>query len=189
MKGYFFAHFGVYHPSKERKLRVVFDSSMRCKGQALNDFLMKGPKMNNSILEILVRFRKERIAVTFDIEQMFHSFLVYPEHRKYLRFLWFEGNSENSPIIEWRMNKHVFRNKSSPAVCAYGLRRAVETSTETNELAARFVRNKMYIDDGIISLPSVEEAKSLVTDTQRILAECKISLCKIVSNSQDMQCE
>ena len=184
MKGYFLAHFGVYHPRKERKLRVVFYAAMRCKEQALNYFLMKGPKMNNSILGILLRFRKERITVTCDIEQMFHSFLVCPEHRKYLCFYGSRVTQKKNPIIEWRMNIHVFGNKSSPAVCVYGLRRAVETSTETNELAARLVRINMYIDDGIISLPSVAEAKSLVTDKQRILAESKIRLCKIVSNSQ-----
>ena len=46
----------------------------------------------NNLIGVLMRFRKENIAVMCDIKQMFHSFYVDPLHRDFLRFLWFEGN-------------------------------------------------------------------------------------------------
>ncbi|KAI3374200.1 hypothetical protein L3Q82_006054 [Scortum barcoo] len=118
--------FGVYHPQKPDKIRVVFDSSAQYHSISLNDVLLTGPDLNNSLLGVLLRFRRETIAVIADIEQMFHSFLVREDNRDFLRFLWFKENDPNQEIVEYRMKVHVFGNSPSPAVAIYGLRRAAE---------------------------------------------------------------
>lgn len=59
--------FGVYHPQKPGKIRVVFDSSARFEGVSLNNVMLPGPNLNNSLLAVLIRFRKEPVAVTADI--------------------------------------------------------------------------------------------------------------------------
>lgn len=51
--------FGVYHPQKPDQLRVVFDSSAEYEGVFLNKVLLSGPDLNNSLLGVLLRFRKE----------------------------------------------------------------------------------------------------------------------------------
>lgn len=56
--------FGVYHPQKPGQIRVVFDSSARHEGVSLNDVLLSGPDLNNTLLGVLMRFRKELIAIT-----------------------------------------------------------------------------------------------------------------------------
>ena len=76
--------FGVYHPKKPNQVRVVFDSSAKYENVSLNDALMTGPDMMNSLLGILLRFRKEKVAVTADIEKMFYGFHVKKEHRNFL---------------------------------------------------------------------------------------------------------
>lgn len=80
--------FGVYHPKKPEEIRVVFDSSCQYDGVSLNDILLKGPDLNNGLLGVLLRFRKEAVAITTDIQQMFHCFLVKPADRNFLRFFW-----------------------------------------------------------------------------------------------------
>ena len=85
-------------------------------GVSLNKLLLPGPDLMNNLTGVLMRFRKENIAVMCDIEQMFHSFYVDPPHRDFLRFLWFEGNDPSKLIIEYRMNVHLFGNGPSPAV-------------------------------------------------------------------------
>ena len=100
--------FGVYHPQKPGQIRVVFDSSAKCKGTSLNDVLLSGPDLNNSLLGVLIRFRRELIAVTADIEQMFHSFVVREDLRDFLRFLWYRDNDPSKNICEYRMKVHVF---------------------------------------------------------------------------------
>ncbi|KAK2549572.1 hypothetical protein P5673_029960 [Acropora cervicornis] len=69
----------------------------------------------NSLLGVLLRFRRETTAVMCDIEQMFHFFHVDPEHRDFLRFLWYENNTPGRRIIEYRMNVQVEVMEAFPA--------------------------------------------------------------------------
>lgn len=62
--------FSVYHPKKPNSVRVVFDSSAKYQGYSLNDGLLKGPPLYNSLLGILLRFQKEAVAVTADVEHL-----------------------------------------------------------------------------------------------------------------------
>lgn len=68
--------FGVYHPRKPNQIRVVFDSSSTHEDTSLNDVLLSGPDMNNTLIGVLLRFRKEPVAITADIEQMFYCFVI-----------------------------------------------------------------------------------------------------------------
>ncbi len=44
-------------------------SSAQCKGASLNKVLLTGPDLNNSLLRVLMRFRKEPVAFMVDIQQ------------------------------------------------------------------------------------------------------------------------
>lgn len=93
--------FGVYHPKKPNKIRVVFDSSAPHAGVSLNDVLLKGPDLNNGLLGLLMRFKKERVAITADIEHMFHCFVVKEDDRDYLHFRGTEIMI--LPVISWNI--------------------------------------------------------------------------------------
>jgi hypothetical protein len=72
---WFLPHHGVYHPQK-KKIRVVFDCSARCSGFSLNDHLLHGPDLSNSITGVLTRFRFDLIAFVADLEAMFYQVRV-----------------------------------------------------------------------------------------------------------------
>lgn len=91
----------------------------------LTTSFFSGPDFNKSLLEVLLRFRKELVALTTD-QQMFYGFLVREDHRDYLRFLWHKDNDLTKEVMEFIMRVHVFGNSSSPAVAIYGLRRAAQ---------------------------------------------------------------
>ncbi|KAL0151744.1 hypothetical protein M9458_052970 [Cirrhinus mrigala] len=176
--------FGVYHPQKPNQIRVVFDSSAKHDGVSLNDVLLSGPDLNNALLGILIRFRKENIAVTADIQQMFYAFVVREDHRDYLRFLWYKDNDLNNNITEYRMKVHIFGNSPSPSVAIYGLRRAAqEYQDEYGTDSKEFVMRNFYVDDGLTSVPTEEEAIDLLQRTQKMLAASNLKLHKIASNS------
>ena len=172
--------FGVYHPRKPDKIRGVFDSSVEFDGKSLNNSLLSGPNVTNSLLGVLLRFRRDKVAVVSDIQQMFYSFLVNEEHRDFLRFFWHEDNDVTKDLIEYRMRVHVFGNKPSPAIATYGLRKAVENADKD---VKRFVERDFYVDDGLTSCPLIDETVNLIKRTQQVLADNgKIRLHKIASN-------
>ena len=178
---WYLPHFGVYHPKKPGQIRVVFDSSAEYEGVTLNKDLLSGPDSMNSLLGVLIRFRRDTTAVKCDIEQMFHLFYVNPNHRD---FLWFEGNTPGKPVLEYRMNVHLFSNSASPAVATFSLRKtAADSEEEFGKEASEFVHRNFYLNDGLGSPPSAKQAVDLVTSAQTMLATSNLRLHKIVSNS------
>nr|XP_024655484.1 uncharacterized protein LOC101465727 [Maylandia zebra] len=179
--------FGVYHPRKPMQIRVVFDSSAKYEGVSLNDVLLTGPDFNNSLLGVLIRFRKEAVAFTADIEQMFYCFNVREQDRNYLRFLWFRDNDISKEVVEYRMTVHVFGNSPSPAVAIYGLHQSVQrVEPDCDADVKQFVMRDFYVDDGLKSLPTVEKAISLLQRTQDALANSNLRLHKIASNRKEV---
>lgn len=180
---WYLPHFGVYHPRKLDKIRVVFDSAAEIDGISLNKLLLSGPDFTNSLLGVLLRFRQNPTAFMADIEQMFHSFIVKEEHRDYLRFLWYEANDPDGEVIEYRMKVHLFGNTSSPAVATFGLRKTAQIGEEQFGSDAReFVERNFYVDDGLKSLPGSEQSIDLLQRTQAMLARANLRLHKIASN-------
>lgn len=117
--------FSVNYPTRPSSVRVVFDSA-KYQGHSHNDVLLQGHPLYSSLHGILLSFRREAVAVTADVEQMFHNFLVAFEHRYYIKFFWHEDNDLSKPRIDYNMNVNVFWNSPSSAVATYGLRKAVE---------------------------------------------------------------
>ncbi|TKS65471.1 hypothetical protein D9C73_028149 [Collichthys lucidus] len=176
--------FGIYHPQKPGKIRIVFDSSAQCGNASLNQVLLKGPDLNNSLVGVLLRFRGEPYAVMADVEQMFHNFMVSEDHRDYLRFLWFRDHDLDEEVEEFRMTVHVFGNCPSPSVAIYGLKRtAVEGESEYGSDVRKFIEHHFYVDDGLKSFASEDEAIDILIRAQKMLAQSNIRLHKISSNS------
>ena len=142
---------------------------------SLNKLLLQGLDLMNSLIAVLMRFRKEYAAITCDIEQMFHSFYVVPEHRNYLRFLWFKYNQLDGPIVECRMNVHLFGATSSPGVANFSLRKTADIGREEfgNE-AADFTQNDFYV------------AIDLMKTTQTMCARANLRLHKFASNRREV---
>nr|XP_054592946.1 uncharacterized protein LOC129159777 [Nothobranchius furzeri] len=167
------------------EIRVVFDSSAQYLGASLNNVLLTGPDLNNTLVGVLLRFRREGVAIMADIQQMFHCFRVREDHRNFLHFLWHRDNDLNKEVVEYRMKVHVFGNLTSPAVSIYGLRKAIRAgSKDYGADTVKFVERHFYVDDGLISVPSPAEAIDLLQRTQASLAESNLRLHKFVSNSQ-----
>lgn len=174
--------FGVYNAKKPDCITGVFDSSTKCDGLSLNSVLLSGPDLVNSLLGVLLRFRREAVAISADIQQMFYCFKVTDHHRNFLRFLWYEDNDFERPLIYHRMTAHVFGNSPSPAVSTYGLRKAVENSEPDIK---QFVYRDFHVDDGLTCAPDADTAISLMKRTMKSLQNNgNLRLHKIASNSK-----
>ena len=60
---WYLPHHPVTNVHKPEKVRVVFDCAAKYHGLSLNDTLMKGPTFMNNLVGVLIRFRKNRIAL------------------------------------------------------------------------------------------------------------------------------
>ena len=183
---YYIPHHGVYHPRKPDKLRVVFDCSAKYQGNSLNDHLLSGPDLTNNLFGVLCRFRRHPVAVMCDIEQMFHQFHVSPKDRDYLRFLWWEGGDTSREPSEYRMIVHLFGAKSSPACANFGLKHLSKMFEQDYPLAGPFLRQDYYVDDGITSVPSVDEAVKLIEESREMCSRGNLHLHKFVSNDRSV---
>ena len=49
---------------------------------------MSGPDLLQNLAGVLISFREEKVAITADIEEMFHRVLIRNEDQPALRFYW-----------------------------------------------------------------------------------------------------
>ncbi|XP_015778928.1 PREDICTED: uncharacterized protein LOC107356819 [Acropora digitifera] len=164
---WFIPHHGIYHPHKPGKIRVVFDCSARLKGTSLNDLLMKGPDLTNSLLGVLTRFR---VAVMTDIQEMFHQVRVPECDRSFLRFLWWPNGDLSRGLIEYQMTVHLFGAVSSPACSNYALRKTADDNAQHFSCdVVNTIKRNFYVDDCLKSLPSVKDAITHVRELCSLL--------------------
>lgn len=186
-KVWYIPHHGVYHPKKPDKIRVVFDCSATYMGDSLNNHLLQGPDLTNTLVGVLCRFRKEYVAVMCDIEQMFFQFQVDPDQRDLLRFLWWENRNFGVEPVEYKMCVHLFGAVSSPGCANFGLKQiATDYESELGSDVSNFVRKNFYVDDGLTSLPTDQEAVHLIERSREMCSKGGVRLHKFLSSSKEV---
>ena len=63
------------------------DASAKYKGLSLNGAIHQGPKLQNDLVDVLLRFRKNPIAIACDVQEMFLQELTNA-NKRYHGFLW-----------------------------------------------------------------------------------------------------
>ena len=114
-KTWYLPHHGNFHPHKPRKIRVKLNAAALHDGVSLNSQLNRGPDLTNSLLGVVLRFRRERIVLAADIQSMFFQVKVPAEDADALRFLCWEEADFRKPPKEYRMVSHIFGAKDSPS--------------------------------------------------------------------------
>ena len=62
--GWFLPHFPINRPDKStRKVRIACDGSVKSEGTSLNDIIHPGPKLQQDLVNVLLRFRRYPIAL------------------------------------------------------------------------------------------------------------------------------
>lgn len=175
---WYIPHFGVFHPKKPEKIRVVFDCAAKTDSRCLNDYLLQGPDMLNSLIGILLRFREKPVALMADVERMFHQFRIPLADRDYVRFLWEEDGKQKV----YRMAVHLFGACLSPSCATYGLRAVSALATDQENAAKDYIQRDFYVDDGLASVATTEQAVELYRTSVQLCAKANIKLHKFISN-------
>ncbi|XP_011690002.1 PREDICTED: uncharacterized protein LOC105451334 [Wasmannia auropunctata] len=180
---YYIPHHGVIkEDSTTTKLRVVFDASCKTfSGKSLNDLLMVGPIIQESLFEIVIRLRQHKFAIAGDITKMYRQINVENEDRKLQRILW--RWSKDEPIRIFKLNTVTYGISSSPFLAMRCLKEIAQQHAAEDSRASKVIQSDFYVDDLWTGADSVDELVSLKDRITRILSSAKFELRKWVSNA------
>ncbi|KAK5907106.1 hypothetical protein CesoFtcFv8_004989 [Champsocephalus esox] len=82
------------------------------------------------------------------------------------------------------MTVHLFGASSSSGCATFGLKYLAQHHKSDYPLASAFIENNFYVDDGLTSVPSVEEAKGLIVQAQELCKNAGLRLHKFNSNQK-----
>ncbi|KAK7889113.1 hypothetical protein WMY93_024673 [Mugilogobius chulae] len=181
---WYIPHHLVEHNGKPR---VVFNCSFQFRDVDLNKLLLPGPNLSPSLLAVLLRFREHCVAFSSDIRGMFHQIRLLPEDKPLLRFLWRNLRRDLEPTV-YQWNVLPFGTTCSPCCATYALQRHVTDHTQPDANVRNTVLRHFYVDNCLQSVESVQEAKSLITQLQKLLAEGGFELRQWASTHPETIC-
>jgi len=122
-----------------------------------------------------------------DIEGMFHQVGVAEQDRDLLRFLWWKDGDLTKEPAEFRMTVHLFGATSSPACANYALKMSAnDNEKDLGSEAANFIRRDFYVDDGLTSVQSVQDAVTLIKNTKEMCRRGGFKLHKFTSSHKEV---
>lgn len=174
-------HHPVFNPNKPAKTRVVFDCAAPVRGISLNQVVAQGPDLTNRLTGVLMRFRKEPVALLADIEAMFHQVKVPERDRDALCFLWWPRGDLDSVPATFRMTVHLFGGVWSPSCASYALRRTFQDFGGQYPHVTAHIEG-FYVDDLLISLSSAPGAIEAASQLRELVSRGGFRLTKWVSS-------
>lgn len=155
---YYLCHHAVFKESSESsRLRVVFDgSASSSSGFALNDILMVGPKLPESLFSILIRARQYKFLLTGDIEKMYRQVLVNEEDRHLQLILW--RDDESLPIQTLQLNTLTYGTASASYLSTRYLWQIGEE--QNDKIVKDIIQKDFYVDDLITGADNEERSYS-----------------------------
>ncbi|XP_055308596.1 uncharacterized protein LOC129572616 [Sitodiplosis mosellana] len=180
------AYYIPHHAARTNKFRVVLDGSVKTSsGVSLNDILLNGPRVQEDLTSIVMRFRTHRVALTTDITKMYRQVRVPKEQRDFLRIVWREN--ENEPLKHYRLKTQTYGLKSSAYCCIETLRHCAREHANEFPMASKAVLESFYADDGTLGADNDTEAEELYRQLNAMLGKCGFPLAKWASNSNHMR--
>jgi len=167
------------------KIRVVFDASSRSSGgHSLNDVLLTGPKLQNDITDILLRFRFPRFVFVADICKMYRHILIRPEHRSFQHILWRPSSAEE--LIEYELNTVTYGTGPAPYLAIKVLHRVAESCRAKHPKVHEALFHNTYVDDVSAGDDVLDGVLDLQRDLMAVLAKHGFELKKWTSNCDEV---
>ena len=170
--GFYLPYHAVY---KDDKIRIVFDgSSVSKNGLSLNDALDPGENLLNHIFDVFLRFRLYEYAYVGDIKRAFHSLVLDPDDRRWVKFIW-QGKT-------FQFTRVVFGLTPSSYLLNSTLHYHFETLKDKN--FAKELKKSTYVDDITTSHSTEKEKEKFSTSAQKELLKIGMELQHGVKNNK-----
>ncbi len=186
---WYLPHFPVVRLNKSTtKVRIVFDCSAKCEGVSLNDEIHAGPKLQQDLFDVLLRFRRNPVAVACDIKEMYMQIAIEEQDRPYFRMLWRDLNPDQEPEV-YEFSRVVFGKNSAPMEAQFVVQENARKQQELFPLAAETVLKSTYMDDSLDSAENDDEGIRLYHELKDLWAIANMQARKWVSNSSKVMAE
>jgi hypothetical protein len=168
----------IKESSTSTKIRPVFDASAKGPNSvSLNDCLEAGPPLIPCLVEVLLRFRRWKIALTADLTKAFLQVGLQRKDQDVHRFLWEQGGI----VRKMRFLRVTFGNKASPFLLNATIKHHLTkypTSVAVQELA-----QNLYVDDWLTGANTEEEVHKMFREAMDIMDQAGMCLSKWNSSS------
>ncbi|XP_065077952.1 uncharacterized protein LOC135701162 [Ochlerotatus camptorhynchus] len=181
---YYLPHHCVMKPaSSTTKLRVVFDASAKSSTDlSLNDVMEIGPTVQESLFNILLRFRWYKFVFTADVLKMYRQVMVDKAHRKYQWILW--RDSKEQPIKELELNTVTYGTAAAPFLATRAILQLARDEQSTFPAASEVVEKCFYVDDVMTGADTLDDARQLQKDLIALLHRGGFQLHKWCANDE-----
>lgn len=130
---YYISHHAVLkEESSTIKLRVVFDASATSSsGKSPNEMMLTGPKLQEDLSQLLLRWRQYAVVMTADIEKMYRQIRIREDDQLYQTILW--RYSPRDPIQEYRLTAVTYGTTSVPYLAVKTLSNWQKTTLSSSQ--------------------------------------------------------
>ncbi|XP_031777962.1 uncharacterized protein LOC116415998 [Nasonia vitripennis] len=178
-------HVVVKESSETTQYRVVFDASSKTStGISLNDILLVGPTIQNTIFEQVLRFRSHLFVVTADIEKMYRQILVHPEDRKFQKVLW--PDPKTGKLRTWALNTVTFGMAAAPFLAIRTIHQLAHDEAKDFPRASKLLIRDFYVDDFVSGADSFEEILAIRDEMIALLRRGGFLIRKWASNHRSI---
>ena len=173
------------HKSETEKKRRVCNAAAKNKGVALNDKLLSGPDLLQSLIGIIFRFREHRITLSADIEAMFLQVAIPSDDNRCLQFFWREYPEQRIEVHEY--TRHVFGAKSLPTCANYALHQVAKDNAKDDENLVEAVQRYFYNDDYPKLVRTPQDAIEIYQKVREILGKGGFNLTKLITGDEEVK--
>ena len=180
---WYLPHFPVVRMDKTTtKVRIVFDCAAKCNGISLNDMIHAGPKLQQDLFNVLVRFRRNPVGIACDIKEMYLQIEIEEQDRSHFRLLWRDLDPNRDPDI-FEFGRIVFGKNSAPMESQFVAQENARRNQDRYPLAAETVLKSTYMDDSIDSVENEDEGVELYRQLNALWGVASMQARKWISNS------
>ena len=132
--------------SSTTKVRAVFDASAKSEsGVSFNETLLSGPTIHSPLIDVLLRFRLHRVAITADVSKMYGAVHLASEDKEFHRFVW--RSTPTDPLRDFRMTRVTFGVSASSFAANMAIKQNALDFEYKFPLASKVVEENIYVDD------------------------------------------
>ncbi|XP_022903946.2 uncharacterized protein [Onthophagus taurus] len=182
---YYLPHHGVVREtSSTTRLRVVFNGSQPTStGVSLNDCLHTGPKLQNELIDVLMRWRRHAVAFSCDLEKMYRQIKVHEDDLPFQRIVWREDSSQK--LKSYELTTVTYGLSCAPYLAIRCLRQLANEHHSRQPLGAVILIKDTYVDDILSGGNDIDEVQEVIFQLNQVLTAGGFNAHKWNSNRSE----